>query len=215
MPAEWRPHARRMADHLDRILDGYIRGQMLMCVIAWIVVTGGLLLLGVPYAFTLGLIAGLTRAVPVIGPLLGGVPIVLVCLLTTGSFETTGLVLLGFAIMHFVESKVLLPKIIGHEVDLHPVSVIVALLLGMEFFGFLGVFLAVPIAALAKVLLAEWHDSRLEMAAAADASGDIVLDAAVATPDGLARSTTGSEKIKPNIEGRRSEASSPSPGGGG
>jgi predicted PurR-regulated permease PerM len=62
--------------------------------------------------------------------------------------------------MHFLESKVLLPKIIGHEVDLHPVSVIVALLLGMEFFGFLGVFLAVPAAAIAKTLLSEWHDAR-------------------------------------------------------
>jgi predicted PurR-regulated permease PerM len=53
-----------------------------------------------------------------------------------------------------------LPKIIGHEVDLHPVSVIVVLLLGLEFFGFIGVFLAVPVAAVIKVLLCEWHEGQ-------------------------------------------------------
>lgn len=160
-PPSWRVRGREMLAHLDRVLDGYIRGQVWMCIIAWILVTIGLLVLGVPYAFTLGLIAGLTRAVPVIGPLLGGFPLVMVCLISTKSIETTGALLAGFTLMHFLESKVLLPKIVGHEVDLHPVSVIVSLLIGMEFFGFLGVFLAVPIAAVAKIALAEWHEARL------------------------------------------------------
>ena len=112
---------------------------------------------------------GLTRAVPVIGPLLGGVPLVMVCLITTRSVQITAFLLLGFTLMHFLESKVLLPKIVGHEVDLHPVSVIIALLIGMEFFGFLGVFLAVPIAAVLKIVLAEFHETR---ARAALARGD-------------------------------------------
>jgi predicted PurR-regulated permease PerM len=164
-PPQWRRRGAEILNHLDRVLDGYIRGQVLMCLIAWFLVTIGLLLLGVPHAFTLGMLAGLTRAVPIIGPLLGAVPIALVCLLTTQSIQITGFVLLGFTAMHFLESKVLLPKVIGHEVDLHPVSVILALLLGMEFFGFIGVFLAVPVAALGKVLLLEWQQSQLENAA--------------------------------------------------
>jgi predicted PurR-regulated permease PerM len=155
-----------MLSDLDRVLDGYIRGQVIMCVIAWVAVTLGLWALGIPHAFTMGLIAGLTRAVPVIGPLLGGIPIVLLCLFTT-NVQTTVIVLSGFIAMHFLESKVLLPKIVGHEVDLHPVSVIVALLLGMEFFGFLGVFLAVPVAAVLKISLAEWHNSRVQSEAIA------------------------------------------------
>jgi predicted PurR-regulated permease PerM len=155
----WRPRLSRMAAHFDRVLDGYTRGQVIMCLLAWVLVTSGLLLLHVPHAFTLGLIAGITRAVPVIGPILGGVPLVLVCLLTTMSLPITLTLLVGFAAMHFLESKLLLPKIVGHEVDLHPVSVIVALLVGMEFFGFLGVFLAVPLAAVLKIVLTEWHAS--------------------------------------------------------
>lgn len=163
VPAEYRERVGRVVNHLDRILDGYIRGQVIMCVIAWFAVTIGLALLGVQHAFTLGLIAGVTRAVPVIGPLLGGIPLVLVCLITTKSIPVTMTLLTGFIIMHFVESKLLLPKIVGHEVDLHPVSVIIVLLLGLEFFGFLGVFLSVPVAATLKALLAEWHEARLDL----------------------------------------------------
>lgn len=161
LPREWRPRCARMANHLDRIFDGYVRGQVVMCIIAWILVTVMLLVIRVPHAFILGLIAGLTRAIPIIGPLLGAVPLMLVCFLTTKSVPTTSLLLFGFTMMHFLESKILLPRIIGHEVDLHPVTVILALLIGMEFFGFLGVFLAVPIAAIIKIVLAEWHDGRM------------------------------------------------------
>ena len=158
LPATWRPATARMVAHLDRVLDGYIRGQITMCVIAWLLVTLLLWALRVPHAMTLGVVAGLTRAVPVIGPLLGGVPLALVCLLTTRSLPLTTTVIVAFIVMHFVESKVLLPRIIGHEVDLHPVSVIIVLLVGLEFFGFLGVFLAVPVAAVLKIVLCEWHE---------------------------------------------------------
>jgi predicted PurR-regulated permease PerM len=158
-PPRWRSHFSRIVYDLDRVLDGYIRGQVIMCLIAWVLVTIGLLAMGVPHPFALGLVAGLTRAVPIIGPLLGAIPIALVCLLFTQSLEKTGLLLVLFTLMHFLESKVLLPKIIGHEVDLHPVSVILALLLGMALFGFVGVVLAVPCAALGKILLTEWQSS--------------------------------------------------------
>lgn len=173
VPAEWRPRMGRIANSLDWVLDGYIRGQVIMCLIAWIVVTGVLWALHVPHAFTMGLLAGLTRAVPVIGPLLGFFPIVLVCQLATGDLQKTLIVALGFSAMHFLESKVLLPKVVGHHVDLHPVSVIAAILLGMEFFGFLGVFMAVPVAALLKIVLAEWHDARL--AARLQSEADTIL----------------------------------------
>lgn len=157
VPIGWRPSLSRMAQHFDFVLDGYVRGQAWMCVIAWALVTLALWALKVPHAVTLGLIAGITRAVPVVGPLLGAVPLLVVCLFYTHSAETTLILGVGFTLMHFLESKVLLPKIVGHHVDLHPVSVILSLLIGMEFFGFIGVFLAVPIAAVLKILLVEYH----------------------------------------------------------
>ena len=161
-PATWRARAVKMGAQFDFVMDGYVRGQVWMCVIAWVLVTLMLWALNVPHAVTLGFIAGLTRAIPVVGPLIGGIPLALACLFYTKSLETTGVLLVGFTLMHFLESKVLLPKIVGHHVDLHPVSVIVSLLIGMEFFGTIGVFLAVPIAAVLKILLAEYHDVQAE-----------------------------------------------------
>ena len=171
-PLEWRPRLSRMGAQFDHILDGYVRGQVWMCLIAWVLVTITLLVLGVPHAVTLGLIAGLTRAIPVIGPLLGGIPLLAACLFYTKSVQTTGILLGAFTLMHFLESKVLLPKIVGHHVDLHPVTVIVSLLIGMEFFGAMGVVLAVPIAAMIKVLLAEYQDSQIKKLAVAANNGD-------------------------------------------
>lgn len=157
VPLEWRSRLSRMAGHFDFVLDGYVRGQAWMCVIAWALVTIALWILQVPHAFTLGLIAGITRAVPVVGPLLGAIPLLLVTFFYTRSANTTLILGVAFTLMHFLESKVLLPKIVGHHVDLHPVSVIVSLLIGLEFFGFIGVFLAVPIAAVLKIVLVEYH----------------------------------------------------------
>jgi predicted PurR-regulated permease PerM len=156
VPIVWRPRLSRMAEHFDFVLDGYVRGQVWMCIIAWVLTTIALWCLGVPHAVTLGFIAGLTRAVPVVGPLLGAIPLLAVCLFYKG-MQTAVFLGIGFTLMHFLESKVLLPKIVGHHVDLHPVSVILSLLIGMEFFGFIGVFLAVPIAAVLKILLVEYH----------------------------------------------------------
>ncbi|BCM91110.1 hypothetical protein IAD21_02974 [Abditibacteriota bacterium] len=171
-PVTWRARLSRMGHQFDHILDGYVRGQVWMCLIAWVLVTIALLILHVPHAFTLGLIAGLTRAIPVIGPLLGGIPLLVACLFYTQSVQTTGILLGAFTLMHFLESKVLLPKIVGHHVDLHPVTVIMALLIGMEFFGAMGVILAVPIAAMIKVLLSEYHNSQERKLVLAAQNGD-------------------------------------------
>ena len=166
-PPSWRSRIARMAEHFDFVLDGYVRGQAWMCVIAWALVTLTLWLLGVPHAFTLGMIAGITRAVPVVGPLLGAIPLLFVTFFYTRSAQTTLILGFAFTLMHFLESKVLLPKIVGHHVDLHPVSVIISLLIGLEFFGFIGVFLAVPIAAVLKIVLVEYHAAQAEKAALA------------------------------------------------
>ena len=181
VPRAWRTPLVRMATHFDFVLDGYVRGQLWMCIIAWVLVTITLLILRVPHAVTLGLIAGITRAIPVIGPLLGAIPLLIVCLIYTQNVQTTIILLGAFMLMHLLESKILLPKIVGHHVDLHPVSVIIALLIGLEFFGFIGVFLAVPIAAVIKIMLVEY--SRNQDAKLAERNGLALDGAAVAGAD--------------------------------
>jgi len=105
----------------------------------------------------------------------------IVCLIYTQNVQTTIILLGAFMLMHLLESKILLPKIVGHHVDLHPVSVIIALLIGLEFFGFIGVFLAVPIAAVIKIMLVEY--SRNQDAKLAERNGLALDGAAVAGAD--------------------------------
>ncbi|MGC8833873.1 MAG: AI-2E family transporter [Armatimonadota bacterium] len=132
------------------ILKSYAICQVILCTIAAVVVGVGLKIIGVHYALTLGIIAGITRAIPVIGPILGGIPIVLVCMLQ--SLATAVAVLIFFAALHFVESKIIMPKLLAYGMNLHPAVILIVLLVGSEFFGIIGMFLAAPIAAILKCI---------------------------------------------------------------
>ena len=132
------------------ILKSYAICQVILCAIAAVVVGVGLKIIGVHYALTLGIIAGITRAIPVIGPILGGIPIVLVCMVQ--SLATAVAVLIFFAALHFVESKIIMPKLLAYGMNLHPAIILIVLLVGSEFFGIIGMFLAAPITAILKCI---------------------------------------------------------------
>lgn len=138
------------------IMRAYIIAQFWLAVIAGVAVGVGLWLIGMPYALILGILAGITRAIPVIGPLLGGIPIVLLAFVY-GAQKGDPLLWVGvlffFTLLHLIESKVIMPKFLGHHLNLHAAVIIIVLLIGGEFFGLLGMFLAAPIAALARVLV--------------------------------------------------------------
>ena len=142
------------------IMRTYIIAQLWLCVIAGVVVYAGLSLIHMPYALVLGLLAGVTRAIPIIGPILGGIPIVLLAAVLPashgGGLELAVKVLVFFSLLHLVESKLLMPKFIGHRIHLHAAVVIIVLLVGAEFFGLLGMFLAAPLAAIARILIAHY-----------------------------------------------------------
>lgn len=136
---------------VGEITQSYVVGQLILCLIAGIVVWLMLTAFGVHYALTLGVLAGITRAIPVVGPIIGGIPIVVLAALQ--SWQTGVEVLIFFSVLHLVESKFIMPKLIGHRMHLHAAVVIIALLVGGEFFGLLGMFLAAPVAAVIKVLV--------------------------------------------------------------
>lgn len=142
------------------IMRTYIIAQLWLCVIAGGVVYVGLSLIHMPYALILGLLAGVTRAIPIIGPILGGIPIVLLAAVLPpehgGGIALALKVLVFFSALHLFESKLLMPKFIGHRIHLHAAIVIIVLLIGAEFFGLLGMFLAAPLAAIGRVLIAHY-----------------------------------------------------------
>lgn len=152
LPKKRRRAVMRIIQDFNGIMYSFVVGQAILCVIAGVVVGTGLAVLHVKYPLTLGLLAGITRAIPIIGPIVGGIPIIGLVLATKG-FGVALLVLGFFTFLHFAESKFLMPYLIGDRMNLHPVVIIIVLLIGEEFGGLLGMFFAAPIAALVRVLL--------------------------------------------------------------
>lgn len=133
------------------ILQSYAVGQVILALIAGGVTWVLLVSMGIRYPLAMAVVAAVTRVIPVIGPVIGAVPIVL--LATLQGWERGLTVLIAFSLMHLIESKVIMPRIIGYRIKLHPAVVIIVLLIGAEFFGMWGMFLAAPAAAVVKTLV--------------------------------------------------------------
>ena len=145
----------------NRIMRAFIFGQFLLCFIAFVIVLIGLAALHVQYSFVLAVFAGLTRAIPVVGPIFGAIPIVILLWAEKG-VGVAATFAVFFSLLHLVETKLIMPYLLGKQVELHPVIIITALLIGSEaghlllgdqMGGLLGMFFAVPCAALLRVML--------------------------------------------------------------
>lgn len=141
----------KILQNVGGILQSYVVGQLILCIIAGIATGIVLNMVGMKYALVLAVFAGVTRAIPVMGPVVSGVPI---CIL--GALQSTALgvwLLVFITIMHFIESKFIMPVLIGDRMKLHPAMILIVLLIGAEFFGILGMFLAAPVAAIIRELV--------------------------------------------------------------
>lgn len=143
--------ANNMLQGIDKVLSGFLRGQVTVALIVGALVGLALLILGIPYAFLLAIIATVFELVPYLGPILAAIPAILLSL--AASPTTTILVVIAFLIIQQIESLILSPKIVGAHVRLHPVTVILSVLIGKQILGVLGIFVAVPIAGIVKVLV--------------------------------------------------------------
>jgi predicted PurR-regulated permease PerM len=136
---------------LQRVLGGYLRGQLTLSALVGALVGGGMYFLQVPYAVLLGLLAFLLEFIPTLGTLLSGVICVLVAL-TQG--WVLALIVLGyFILIHILEGYVIAPRVLAKAVGLHPAVSIIALLVGAELLGVWGALFAAPVAGLLQVLL--------------------------------------------------------------
>jgi predicted PurR-regulated permease PerM len=150
LPRQTRRHVLVAGRRADRIVAGYVRAQLILMLVSGIAVTIGLSVLRVDYPLLLGILAGLTRAIPIIGPVLGAIPIVAIAgMQSPGSAAA---VLIFFVLLQVMETQILLPNIIGRELKLHAATILLALLIGNALFGVMGMFLAPPAAAFAKSL---------------------------------------------------------------
>ena len=146
-----RMHTVRVLQLLNEIFGAYVRGQLILGAVVGVVVFLGLWGLGVPFSPVLGLVAGVFELVPVIGPWLGAIPGVLVVLATEP--EKFIWVALLYLIVQLLENSLLVPRIQGESLNLHPVMVLAALLVGSELAGLWGIILGPPLAAAARSVL--------------------------------------------------------------
>ena len=153
---------RQLARDTDRVLSAWLRGQLLCCVILAAFYAAGLQLIGLELGLTVGLMSGLLSFIPYVGSLTGFITAVLLAAAQFGTWGGVGLVVLVFTVGQLVEGYVIYPRLLGNRVELHAVWVIFALFAGGVAFGFLGVLLAVPIAAAIGVVARFWLRRYLE-----------------------------------------------------
>ncbi|MDX1572578.1 MAG: AI-2E family transporter [Methylophaga sp.] len=156
-----RRHAKKITDlslECDDMLAGFLRGQLMVMLALSIMYSIGLTLIGLDLALLIGVIAGIVSFVPYLGLLVG---ILLAGLAAYFQFQEWLPILYVIAVFSFaqiIEGSVLTPRFVGERIGLHPVAVIFAVMAGGSLFGFVGVLLALPVAAVAMVLVRHVHD---------------------------------------------------------
>jgi predicted PurR-regulated permease PerM len=158
LPRHMEPRVVQLARESDDVLSAFIRGQVSVMLVLGLIYSLGLWLAGLKLAFLIGMAAGLLSFVPYLGGALGIGAAVIAALAEYRDVAHVVYVLAVFGIGHSLESFVLTPWLVGDRIGLHPVAVIFAILAGGQLFGFVGVLLALPVAAVLMVILRHVHE---------------------------------------------------------
>lgn len=150
VPVNLQPKTKLVIGEMAAVVSGYIRGQVFVSVIVGVIVFAGIYLFRIDYPMVLGLLAGLTEMIPIVGPFIGAAPAVLLAYLVSPALALK--VAIFYIVVQQLENHIIVPKVMGHSIDLHPIAIIISLLIGGQLFGILGMMVAVPAAALIKVL---------------------------------------------------------------
>ncbi len=157
VPLKQQTKVRETINDGDKMVGLYLRGQLLVCMIIGVLTSMGLGIFGVDYALLLGTMAGIANLVPYVGLtvtlIIGGI------ISLFGSEPVMTIVKLGgvFWAVQFLEGTFISPRVVGNVTGLHPAVVMISLLLFANFFGFVGLLIAVPVTAVGKALVKEWH----------------------------------------------------------
>jgi len=169
--------ANRLARESNDVLGAFLRGQFLVMLALGAIYAIGLSVVGLKLGLLIGIIAGLISFVPYLGTATGIVLGVIAALVQSGGDWTlVALVLVVFVIGQMLEGYVLTPRIVGDRIGLHPVAVIFAIMAGGQLFGFLGMLLALPVAAVANVMLRFAHERYRQSTLYAGDHPTILLD---------------------------------------
>ncbi len=142
-------------DDMNQMLAHFIRAQLTLAALSWIVYTSFMASMSVPYALVLGTAGGVMEFIPVVGPLLAAVLIMGVALLM--SYQHWLILLIFLAAWRLIQDYVISPRIMGRSMELHPLAAIFGVLAGAEIAGVLGVYLSIPVMASLRIVWRRWR----------------------------------------------------------
>jgi predicted PurR-regulated permease PerM len=155
IPFKYRSDVDDLVGEIDELMRAFFRGHLIVCLTIGVLYGSGYELVGLEGGFFIGFLSGLMNVIPYLGPAAGFTAALLMGLYQFG-FSLWILALVGvYVVVQFLEGNVLTPKIVGEAVGLHPVAVIFALMVFGKILGFLGLLLAIPLAAILNVLLGD------------------------------------------------------------
>lgn len=180
VPEPARDEVLYVARRLNRAIGGFFRGQLAVALIVGVLCSIGLLAIGLRFWFLVGMIAGMFNVVPLIGPWIGGIPGLLIALTTGSTLQAVGVVAVMAGVQQ-IDNHFITPQVMQRAVQLHPAAVILALLAGGTLAGFIGLLLAVPVAAVLKIICG--HLWRVHILGQPYASAPDLADAGAGPPD--------------------------------
>jgi predicted PurR-regulated permease PerM len=147
----------RLAAEMDEVLGAFLRGQLLVMLALGIIYSVGLWIVGLNVALVVGMIAGLASIVPYLGFIIGVASAIGAALVQFGDLTPLIYIAIVFGVGQALESMLLTPMLVGDKIGLHPVAVIFAIMAGGQLFGFVGILVALPVAAMIMVLVRHLH----------------------------------------------------------
>jgi predicted PurR-regulated permease PerM len=152
MPVDRRASWLEFMREFDNLLSRFLRGQLIEAILVGILTWLGLLILHVPYAGLVGVVAGIFNLIPYLGLVVSIIPVLIIALLSGHFVSIIARAGIVFFIVQLIDGSITGPRIVGGSIGIHPVVVILALAVGSFFFGFVGLLLAMPAAILIKLL---------------------------------------------------------------
>ncbi|MFA6908918.1 MAG: AI-2E family transporter [Patescibacteria group bacterium] len=159
-PEKYQPYLNHLANRIQEKISQWLRGQIVLSLIIGVMSWLGLFILGIDYALVLGLWAGLTEAIPYLGPFLGAIPAVFIAF--TDSPIKALLVVILYVVIQQLENHLIVPRVMSKAVGLNPLIIIIVMLVGAKVAGLIGILLAVPVTLIIEVFVKDVIQSKTE-----------------------------------------------------
>lgn len=155
LPNRYFEMAVSLLHKIDRQVGNYIRGQLLVSLCVGILATTALAILRIPYFLLIGAVAGMANMIPYFGPIVGAIPAIILNIIIKGRLGAALPVIAAFLLIRLIDDTLLSPNILGRSLHIHPLLVILAIFIGGEMFGVMGLLLCIPVTGIIKVIIQE------------------------------------------------------------